>query len=215
MVDVVDKTWTIRLKGDTYKAVLANGMVYRIHVPVKKPGAYQMRVVLRDAGSQQVGSASQFIDVPDVRKGHLTLSSIVLSGDTPQAKPSASPSPDQPEGHVQDSDPNSTPAVRIFKPGTPIAYAYQILNAQADGNRQTELQVQTRLFRDGQQVYAGTPKPLESKGAEDPKRLLGGGRMQLGEHIATGDYVFQVIVTDKLAKEKYRTATQSMDFEIR
>jgi hypothetical protein len=27
--------------------------------------------------------------------------------------------------------------------------------------------------------------------------------------------VLQVIVTDKLAKEKYRVATQSMDFEVR
>jgi hypothetical protein len=38
--------------------------------------------------------------------------------------------------------------------------------------------------------------------------------MQLGGKIAPGDYVLQVIVTDKLAKEKYRVATQSMDFEI-
>ena len=32
--------------------------------------------------------------------------------------------------------------------------------------------------------------------------------------ITPGDYVQQVIVTDKLAKEKYRVATQAMDFEI-
>jgi hypothetical protein len=50
---------------------------------------------------------------------------------------------------------------------------------------------------------------------EDPKRLIGGGRMQLGGKIAPGDYVLQVIVTDKLAREKYGVATQAMDFEIR
>jgi hypothetical protein len=49
---------------------------------------------------------------------------------------------------------------------------------------------------------------------EDPKRLIGGGRMQPGGKIAAGDYVLQAIVTDKLAKEKYRVATQAMDFEI-
>ena len=32
--------------------------------------------------------------------------------------------------------------------------------------------------------------------------------------ITPGDYVLQVIVTDKLAKEKHRGATQAMDFEI-
>jgi hypothetical protein len=30
-----------------------------------------------------------------------------------------------------------------------------------------------------------------------------------------GDYVLQVVVTDKLAPEKYRIAAQSMDFEVR
>ena len=29
-----------------------------------------------------------------------------------------------------------------------------------------------------------------------------------------GEYVLQVIVTDKLAKSKFKTVTQSMDFEI-
>ena len=213
VVDSVDKTWTIRMKGDTYRKVLQDGMVYSMRVPVKKAGAYQMRVVVRDATSQQVGSASQFIDVPDISKGRLALSGIVLRAELPQAK--TPPSTDHPEGHVDEPDPNGTPAVRIFKPGTPITYGYQILNAQADSKKQTELQVQTRLFREGQQVYAGTPKPLETAGAEDPKRLLGGGRMQLGDKITPGDYVLQVIVTDKLAKEKYRVATGSMDFEVR
>jgi hypothetical protein len=116
---------------------------------------------------------------------------------------------------VKDPDPNATPAVRIFKPGTPIVYGYQILNAQADTAKKPELEVQTRLFRDGQQVYQGTPRAMEVGTAADTKRLIGGGRMQLGDKITPGDYVLQVIVTDKLAKEKYRVATQSMDFEVR
>jgi hypothetical protein len=210
----MDKTWTVRLKGDTYRNVLQQGMVYSVHVPVKKPGAYQMRVVLRDAGSEQVGSASQFIDVPDIDKGHLALSGIVLRAEVPQAKAPASP--DHPEGEqATDIDPQGTPAVRIFKQGTAITYGYQILNAQADTGKQPELEVQTRLFRDGEQVYTGKAAPVPVSGQEDSKRLIGGGRMQLGGQIAPGDYVLQVIVTDKLAKEKFRIATQSMDFEIK
>jgi VWFA-related protein len=211
-VDVTDKTWTIRLKGDTYQQVRKAGLVYRMNVPIKKPGAYQMRIALRDTANGQVGSATQFVDVPDVRKGRLALSGILLSADTP--KPSVAAAGEE-EGHVNEPDPNNTPAVRIFKPGTPIVYGYQILNAQVDNAKRPELEVQTRLFRDGQEVYKGNPKPMEAGPAEDPKRLLGGGRMQLGDKITPGDYVLQVIVTDKLAKEKYRVATQSMDFEVR
>jgi VWFA-related protein len=214
-VDTTDKTWTVRLKGDTYRNVLKTGLVYSVHVAVKKPGAYQMRVVLRDATSEKIGSASQFIDVPDINKGRLALSGIVLRADLPQAA-TAPNGPDHPEGQQStEVDPEGTPAVRIFKPGTAIMYGYQILNAQADNAKQPELEVQTRLFRDGEQVYTGKPAPMAFSGQNDPKRLIGGGRMQLGGKITPGDYVLQVIVTDKLAKEKYRIATQSMDFEIK
>ena len=44
--------------------------------------------------------------------------------------------------------------------------------------------------------------------------MLAIGRLQIGQ-AQPGDYVLQVVVTDKLAKEKYRIAAQSMDFEIR
>ena len=46
------------------------------------------------------------------------------------------------------------------------------------------------------------------------EHLMAGGRMQLGTNMEPGEYVFQVIVTDKLAKEKYNAATQWLDFEI-
>jgi VWFA-related protein len=212
-VDGTDRTWTLRLKGDGYQDVLRNGMVYSVHVPVKKPGAYQVRVVMRDTGSELVGSASQFIEVPDIGKGRLALSGIVLRSEQLESTPPADS--DRPEGHQVASDPQGTPAVRIFKQGTAITYGYQVLNAQADANRKPDLEVQTRLFLDGAEVYAGKPSPLPVQNQEDPKRLIGGGRMQLGGKIAPGDYVLQVIVTDKLAREKYRVATQAMDFEIR
>jgi hypothetical protein len=46
------------------------------------------------------------------------------------------------------------------------------------------------------------------------KRLTAGGALQLGTEMPPGEYILQVIVTDLLAKEKNRTATQWIDFEI-
>ena len=63
-------------------------------------------------------------------------------------------------------------------------------------------------------VYTGKVMTLSMEGQPDPKRLIGGGSMKLGAQITPGDYILQVTVTDKLASEKYRTATQWMDFEI-
>lgn len=221
-VDGTDRTWTLRLKGDNYTDVLKKGMVYSVHVPIKKPGAYQVRVVLRDAGSELLGSASQFIEIPDIGNGRLALSGIVLRNDQPRAATAAAPdhaaAPDQregnPEGHQVEPDPKGTPAVRIFQQGTAITYGYQVLNAQEDANKKPDLEVQTRLFRDGEEIYSGKPAALPVTEQTDSKHLIGAGRMQLGGTITPGDYVQQVIVTDKLAKEKYRVATQAMDFEI-
>lgn len=209
-VVAADKTWNLRVDDKSYDELMKRGLVYSLHLPVKKPGAYQMRMVVRDSASEQIGTASQFIDVPDLSKGRLTLSGILVAGEQTE-KPSAE---GVAEGAVEAVDPNLTSAVRIFKPGTPIEYAYQILNARTDTNKKVQLEVQTRLFREGQEVYRGQPAAMNGDGQKDPKHVLAAGRMQLAT-APPGHYALQVIVTDKLAKEKYRLAAQSMDFEIR
>ncbi|MGA2270568.1 MAG: VWA domain-containing protein [Bryobacteraceae bacterium] len=211
VVDSSDRTYTLQAKGQTYEDILKKGLVYSIHHPIKKAGAYQLRVALRDATSEEVGSASQYVEVPDVGKGRLALSGVVVKEETPQAGPATE---EHPEGQMPEADPNGSVAVRIFKPGVAITYGYEILNAHADSNHQPELETQTRLFRDGQQVYTGPLTQLNGTNQPDLKRLIAGGRMKLGQKITPGDYELQVVVTDKLAKEKYRTVTQSMDFEV-
>jgi hypothetical protein len=209
-VDGTDKTWRFRVTQENYEQVLKKGLVYSIHVPVKTAGAYQMRVVLRDYTTGELGSATQFVEVPDVKKGRLALSGILLAAEQLRTGDAADPSDSQLAGE----DPNVTAAVRIFKPGTPIVYVYEILNAHTDSEKKPQLLVQTRLFRDGQEVFAGSPSAMNGESQQNPQHLLGVGRLQFGQ-APPGDYVLQVIVTDKLAKEKYRIAAQSMDFEIR
>jgi hypothetical protein len=208
-VDGSSKTWRFRLEEKNYEEVLNSGLVYTIVVPVKKPGAYQMRVVLRDSNGR-LGSATQFVEIPDVKKGVLALSGILMSAEELQTAGGG----DVTEGAPAGKDPNGTPAVRIFKQSTTIAYGYEILNAHTDRNKKTQLEVQTRLFRDGQQIHDGTPSAVSGDGQQDSGRLSEVGRVQLTQ-MPPGDYVLQVIVTDKLASEKNRIASQSMDFEVR
>ena len=54
---------------------------------------------------------------------------------------------------------------------------------------------------------------MNGEDQQNPQHLVGVGRVQFGQ-APPGDYMLQVIVTDKLAKEKYRIAAQSIDFEI-
>mgnify|MGYP003694197669 CR=1 FL=1 len=51
-----------------YQRAIRDGLVYYLTVPIKKAGAYQLRISLRDSATKRIGSASQFIDVPDLKK---------------------------------------------------------------------------------------------------------------------------------------------------
>jgi hypothetical protein len=116
---------------------------------------------------------------------------------------------------TQAFDAKGNAAVRIFRPGAKIAYVYEVLNTQhAPGNPPQVLE-QVRLFRDGQHFYANSATPLDFHGQTDLLHLTAGGLIRLGPQFAPGDYAMQVIVTDKLAKkEKYRSVSQWMNFEV-
>jgi VWFA-related protein len=209
-VDRSNRTYTIRMRGDTLKQALTQGMIYTVTHPIKKPGAYQMRVAVRDATSERVGSASQYVEVPDVSKGHLVLSGLVLKGFVPQQKPTGSAVK---EGKMEDPDPRGSPAMRIFQPGKALTYGYEIMNAKAEGN-QVALESTMRLFRDGKQIFAGKPVPIDPAGQPDLKHLINGGRLQLGTKMEPGEYTLQVSVHDNHVSDKYKVASQYMNFEI-
>ena len=112
-------------------------------------------------------------------------------------------------------DAQAGPAVRRLTHGMLLDFGYVIYNAQLDRTTlRPQLTTQVRLFRDGQQVFTGKELPFNADRQTDLKRLVAGGRLRLGTNLQPGEYVLQVIVRDALAKEKYRTASQWIDFEI-
>jgi hypothetical protein len=229
-VDQIGRTYTLQLPEALYKRAQRAGLVYYVTVPIKKPGAYQLRISFRDTGTARIGSASQFIEVPDLKKNRLAISGIVVRGENPIEKaagaaPSASPAANQPaEGAnsaAQDQEaadqknPEASPAVRHFSRGMLMDYLFIIYNAHLDkAANKSQLIAQVRLFRDGQPVFTGKENALSFTGVVDPKRLITSGGLKLGNDLTPGEYVLQVSVSDMLADEKYRTVTQWMDFEI-
>jgi len=232
-VDQNGKTYTLKLPEEWYKRTLRDGLVYYVTVPVKKPGAYQLRMSLRDTNTERIGSASQFVEVPDLKKNRLALSGLALSGVMPTSKTTQSnQSPaNQAVANQPASDLNSatsvdqegiergnaeaSPAVRHFRSGMLMNYAFFIYNARPDkATNNPKLTTQVRLFRDGKPVFTGNENALKVLAQADLKRLLAGGSIQLGTNLPPGEYVFQVIVNDAMADEKHRTVSQWMDFEI-
>ena len=222
MVDQNVRRYEVRMTEREYQHTLKAGVLYRVNLQIKKPGAYQLRTAVRDTSSLKVGSANQFIEVPDLKKSRLALSGIVVRGGPVETATRASTNP-QPatrmtstaEGKVEEENPQAGPAVRRFTRGMALEYACMIYNARLDKTtNRPQLETQLRLFRDGQQVFTGKVSSFDSGQQKDLTRIVAGGSLLLGNDLQPGDYALQLIVTDKLAKEESRVIGQWIDFEI-
>lgn len=208
LVDQFADQHTITLTDALYQKITRYGFTFNATVPIKKPGAYQLRTALRDVASGRMGSATQFIEAPDIEKDRLLTSGLLIKG---MPLDQYLKGDDAAEG----SDPMANTSVRQFRTGTAMVYALAIYNAKFDRTTgKPKVTMQARLFRDGRLVFTGNEVPFELRQQPDPKRLGGGGAIQLGTEMKPGEYVLQIVVSDLLAKEKHRVATQWMDFEI-
>jgi VWFA-related protein len=217
VIDRESREFTFRVPEATYQKILRQGLLYNLNVAIKKPGAYQLRVAVRDATSEKIGSANQFIEVPDIGKKRLALSGLVVAGNDPakQDKPADAQVVNAKEGATEESDSQSGPSMRMLRPGMELNYGFAIYNATIDrATAKPQLDAQVRLLRDGQAIYTGKQEPIKLDAVPDWRQIVAGGRLQLGKAIEPGEYVLQVIITDRLAKEKYSSATQWIDFEV-
>ena len=218
VVDHIARTHTFRVKDEAYERVVRDGFDYLLTFPIKNPGAYQLRTAVRDHGSQRIGSAAQFIEIPDLKKNRLILSSLVVSGQAALNNETAGNGAASVAAHADDADetdPTYSAAVRQFHVGAIINYGVAVYNARLnkDGSP-PQVQTQVRLFRDGKPVFVGKETPLNLSGATDFNRLGASGAVQVGSNMEPGEYVLQVIVTDLLADPQRRVAAQSIDFEV-
>ena len=225
VIDEVNRAQTIRVRNDTYTRIIRDGVIYNLSLPVKKSGAYQLRVAVRDTVNERTGAANQFIEVPNVDKKRLALSGIVLQGNTQtndtqtnntqagNTTGSATNNAANSDLELERLDAQASPAVRRLRQGMISQYAYVVYNATVDrATRQPKLQTQVRVWRDGKPIFTAPPLAFEVGAQVDLKRLVVGRALQLGAEMLPGDYLLQVIVTDLL--DKNRTVTQWIDFEI-
>lgn len=201
VIQQVIETRSVRVEDKDLDRLRADGLVYQFDVPLKKPGAYQFRVAVRDANSSQIGTARQFVEIPDLKKNVLTLSGITVS-----LKAQA------------DSNPSATDlrnaTIRRFPQGSNLWFGYIIYNSRAKANAGASLTAQSRVFQDGKLVYEGQPQPIDLAGQNDLKRILAGGGVKIGM-LPLGEYQLQIVVTEQSSgKEKPRVAWQMIDFEI-
>ncbi|HUJ21616.1 MAG TPA: hypothetical protein VLX58_08860, partial [Bryobacteraceae bacterium] len=210
-VSSADRTLTVKLSDKAYAQAISSGFLSDTDVALKKPGAYQVRVAVRDVASDKIGSASQFLEVPDVRKHHLALSGIIVN--SASAKTTEDGRIELQEDYAVGG--SGSPALRVFRQGETISYRFLIFNAKRDAKTgRPDLETQVLLYRDSKPVYTGAVTPLKTDQHTDLTRVLAYGALRLGPDLEPGEYQLQLVAWDKLAPPKQRLATQWADLEV-
>lgn len=210
-IEQIGKTYTLTIEKNQVDRFLERGFVYDFVIPIKKPGAYQMRVALRDQASGKIGSASQFVEVPNIKKDRLLLSGVGLENASvadweKQAK--------DPNSQILNRDPLTDTSLRQFRTNTILSFGFSIYNAKSSAGKPPSLSSQIRLFKDGVPQFTGEVHPVVLTGQTDMKAISFMSSLVLGTAMTAGDYILEVAVTDNNAKGKNRTATQYIAFEI-
>ena len=181
---------------------------YPVFLP---PGLYQMRVAVRDASSGKIGTANEWIEIPNLASRQLTLSSLIAGERAPQANANASgsntgnaPSPSEPELAPLRID-------RRFHRNSFLRFLVYVYNAaRAVSDSKPDVAVQIQILRDQQPVLATPLKKLSTEGVLQLDQLPYAADVSL-EGLAAGRYVLHVTTIDRVSKT---SASQAMRFEI-
>ena len=185
---------TLNLRENEYERAKREGLRLRFDMPARRPGAYQVRIAIREGYSYKIGSAGQYVAVPDLNSNRLALSGVVLQGLDASAQDAAM----------------TSPAVRRYRVNSDLYFAFVIYNGSPN------LLMQTKLFRDGKSVKSSPESAVDVANQPDPNRMVITNVMRLTPDLEPGNYYLQVVITDKTAKDKDKQppATQWVDFEI-
>jgi VWFA-related protein len=187
-----------QLNLDPPKSGGSDSIFYNHHTPLT-PGIYQFRVAARDEKSGRVGSAIQWIVIPDLTKSQLTLSSVLLGGQVLEDRNNTASNP-----HVQLS------VDHIFPRMSQMGYWVFVYNAKRDAGGKPQITVQTQVLRDGQAVLS-SPQRRVSNAGPDLERIPFGEELAL-KTLAPGKYDLKVTVTDGIAGT---STSQLADFTVK
>ncbi|HET7114016.1 MAG TPA: VWA domain-containing protein, partial [Pyrinomonadaceae bacterium] len=182
----------------TATAIKDPSVVYSHKLPLK-PGIYQVRVAARDDKSGSVGSAAQWIDIPDLSAKKLTLSTLLLGGHISNS--------------VQDNKANGEQVLfsvdHRFARESTLSFFTIIYNAATAAAPRLDAQIEIQRGG-GQRVVVSPVLPVVVERNADLARIPYGANVGL-KTLAPGRYVLKVTVTDRNANA---SATNQVVFDV-
>ncbi len=143
-----------------------------------------MKAAARDARGGQVGSAVHWIEIPDLSKKQLTLSSLHLGGRQAGGADGGAP-------QIQFS------VDRRFPRSAKVDFLGFVYNAARAGAG-VDLSVMLRVLRDNKAVVSSPARKLAPEAGADLARIPVTGAISLGQ-LPAGRYELEVTVNDSIA----------------
>ena len=157
------------------------------------PGLYQVRVAVRDDKSGKAGSAHAWIEIPDLTKKKLAISSILL-GERPQA-------PLTNVSNSSGSNPVALSASHSFRRESTLRFLIFGYNAApAPSDQKPDVAVQVQVVRDDQPVLTTALRKMSVEGVADLGRIPYAAEIPLNE-LSPGRYLLQVTLIDRVSKQ--------------
>ncbi|MBA3321756.1 MAG: VWA domain-containing protein [Pyrinomonadaceae bacterium] len=165
-----------------------------------KPGLHQVRVAARHPASGQIGSTTQWITIPDLKKGALALSSILIG----ERKAGQNLTADG-------SAPVLITADRRFSRDSWLRLLFSSYNAKTNGaGGPPDLALQIQIFRDDQPVVTFPLKKIDVSAFTDFTFIPYAAELPLND-LPPGRYLLKLTVIDRIAKT---SAAQQTKFVI-
>ncbi|HLG14851.1 MAG TPA: VWA domain-containing protein [Blastocatellia bacterium] len=198
-VSTQTKTVHGSVAGDEIALVKRVGFRYGTRIEVK-PGRYQVRLGVRDAGTGNIGTAMAWVEVPGPSKGKMALSNILLSENQSLAADRLT---------AASAKLNPWLGIRYYNRGALLVYYCMIYNAPA-GDGGGGLTMQSEISKGGELVYKSPPHSVASRViGKDRKGIAVGGQIPLA--LEPGIYELRLVVTDSKAKQ---TAQREVTFGV-
>jgi VWFA-related protein len=204
-----NRNYVLQVPTDSVPIIMKNGIDFSADIPIKRPGLYSCRIVVRDAVTKLFGSSGEYFEVPDVKGGKFFATGLVVTAFRSDGKPII-PTQRAPEKGFDYVMMGASPAVRQYRRGETLVYAYTVYNPKANG-KTVSLTRQIRLFRDGKMLLDTGEKPISVSSIADLSRIDDIGNLSITDQVALGSYEIQIIVRDKNANE---LSQQAIDFEV-
>ena len=194
-VEQANNTIEVNMPEKQYQVALNSGFVVAQQVVVTRSGAAQVRAAVRDVNSGRLGSTSGFLLLPDLKKKHLVLGTIVL-------------------GTTADVTSPTNSAVRVFTADEAVPYRFTLFNPKTANGNLAKVETQVKVFHEGREVWASPLMVTNASPGIVSRELVGSSNLHLTDSFEPGEYYLQVVAKDLLAGKKAAPSMQWINFDL-